>query len=232
MTISKMSLKINLNWKQILKWGAIAIFGIFILVFFIRVAVFEDSYYREKEGSERAEAVTVQEEPLEEEAPTEEQVTEYTVAADCPRYLSISKLGVVNARIIAVGVKSNGELGTPNNIFDVGWYEASGKPGQGKTIVIDGHNGGPHVHGVFKDLPNLVEGDIIKIERGDGKIFEYKVVENKTVVLSEADAYMKTAFKSPVSGKESVTLISCTGEWSQAQGTYLSRQFTRAILVD
>ena len=227
-----MSLKINLNWKQILKWGAIAIFGIFILVFFIRVAVFEDSYYREKEGSERAEAVAVQEEPLEEEAPTEEQVTEYTVAADCPRYLSISKLGVVNARIIAVGVKSNGELGTPNNIFDVGWYEASGKPGQGKTIVIDGHNGGPHVHGVFKDLPNLVEGDIIKIERGDGKIFEYKVVENKTVVLSEADAYMKTAFKSPVSGKESVTLISCTGEWSQAQGTYLSRQFTRAILVD
>ena len=227
-----MSLKINLNWKQILKWGAIAIFGIFILVFFIRVAVFEDSYYREKEGSERAEAVTVQEEPLEEEAPTEEQVTEYTVAADCPRYLSISKLGVVNARIIAVGVKSNGELGTPNNIFDVGWYEASGKPGQGGVMVIDGHNGGPHVHGVFKDLPNLVEGDIIKIERGDGKIFEYKVVENKTVVLSEADAYMKTAFKSPVSGKESVTLISCTGEWSQAQGTYLSRQFTRAILVD
>lgn len=227
-----MSLKINLNWKQILKWGAIAIFGIFILVFFIRVAVFEDSYYREKEGSERAEAVAVQEEPLEEEAPTEEQVTEYTVAADRPRYLSIPKLGVVNARIIAVGVKSNGELGTPNNIFDVGWYEASGKPGQGKTIVIDGHNGGPHVHGVFKDLPNLVEGDIIKIERGDGKIFEYKVVENKTVALSEADAYMKTAFKSPVSGKESVTLISCTGEWSQAQGTYLSRQFTRAILVD
>ena len=227
-----MSLKINLNWKQILKWGAIAIFGIFILVFFIRVAVFEDSYYREKEGSERAEAVAVQEEPLEEEAPTEEQVTEYTVAADCPRYLSISKLGVVNARIIAVGVKSNGELGTPNNIFDVGWYEASGKPGQGGVMVIDGHNGGPHVHGVFKDLPNLVEGDIIKIERGDGKIFEYKVVENKTVALSEADAYMKTAFKSPVSGKESVTLISCTGEWSQAQGTYLSRQFTRAILVD
>lgn len=227
-----MSLKINLNWKQILKWGAIAIFGIFILVFFIRVAVFEDSYYREKEGSERAEAVAVQEEPLEEEAPTEEQVTEYTVAADRPRYLSIPKLGVVNARIIAVGVKSNGELGTPNNIFDVGWYEASGKPGQGGVMVIDGHNGGPHVHGVFKDLPNLVEGDIIKIERGDGKIFEYKVVENKTVALSEADAYMKTAFKSPVSGKESVTLISCTGEWSQAQGTYLSRQFTRAILVD
>ena len=58
------------------------------------------------------------------------------------------------------------------------------------------------------------------------------VVENKTVALSEADDYMKTAFKSPVAGKESVTLISCTGDWSQQQKTYLSRQFTRAILVD
>ena len=37
----------------------------------------------------------------------------------------------------------------------VGWYESSGKPGKGTVIVIDGHNGGPHIHGVFKDLPNL-----------------------------------------------------------------------------
>lgn len=228
-----MSLKINWNLKQVLKWGAIAVFGIFLLVFFIRVATFEDAYYRDKEGSERAEVTEVEEEEeLSEDVPTEEQVAEYTVAADRPRYLSIPKLGVVNSRIIAVGVKANGELGTPNNIFDVGWYQSSGKPGKGKVIVIDGHNGGPHVHGVFKDLPNLTTGDLIKIERGDGEVFEYKVVENKTVALSESDEYMKTAFKSPVAGKESVTLISCTGEWSDKQQTYLSRQFTRAVLVD
>jgi LPXTG-site transpeptidase (sortase) family protein len=88
------------------------------------------------------------------------------------------------------------------------------------------------VHGVFKNLPDLVAGDIIKIERGDGAIFNYKVVENKTVPLSESDAYMTAAARSPEPGKESVTLITCTGEWSQQQGTYLSRQFTRAILVD
>lgn len=227
-----MSLKINLNLKQALKWGAGIIFGVFLLVFFVKVATFEDSYYREKEGSERAEAAEVVEEQLEETVPTEEQVAEYAVPASRPRYLSIQKLGVVNSRIIAVGVKANGELGTPNNIFDVGWYESSGEPGQGKTIVIDGHNGGPHVHGVFKDLPNLAEGDIIKIERGDGQIFEYKVVDNKTIPLSEADEYMRMAFKSPVPDKESVTLISCTGEWSAARETYLSRQFARAILVD
>ena len=50
--------------------------------------------------------------------------------------------------------------------------------------------------------------------------------------LSEANDYMATAIKTPLSGKESVTLISCSGEWSQAQRTYLSRQFVRAILVE
>ena len=231
MTISKMSLKIATNWKLIVKWIFTAILGILFLVFIVRVAVFEDAYYREMEGSERDVAEQVsEEEELSEEVPTEDEITEYTVAADRPRYLSIEKLGISNARVIAVGVKANGELGTPNNIFDVGWYESSGKPGQGGTLVIDGHNGGPHVYGVFKNLPNLKNGDFIIIERGDGEKFRYRVVENVTVALSDADMYMATAMRSPEAGKESVTLISCTGEWSQQQKTYLSRQFVRAVL--
>ena len=153
------------------------------------------------------------------------------MAPDRPRYLMIEKLGIARSRVIPVG-SANGEMGTPNNIFDVGWYTGSGKPGQGKTMIIDGHNGGPHVLGVFKALPSLAAGDIIQVERGDGQLFRYKVVENKEVPLAEADAYMHVAAISPEPGKESVTLISCTGEWSQAQGTYLSRQFTRAILVE
>lgn len=227
-----MSLKINLTWKQVLKWGLVAVLAIFLIVFFVKVATFEHNYYNEKEGSERAETAVVETEELDETPPTDDQVKEHKVAADQPRYLSISKLGINKARVISVGVKVNGALGTPNNIFDVGWYKESGKPGEGNTMVIDGHNGGPHVYGVFKKLPELVSGDIITIERGDGQIFNYKVVENKTVLLSEADNYMKTAFKSPEDGKESVTLISCTGEWSQKQGTYLSRQFTRAVLIN
>jgi LPXTG-site transpeptidase (sortase) family protein len=113
----------------------------------------------------------------------------------------------------------------------VGWYVNSGLPGKGGTMLIDGHNGGPHVHGVFKDLPILESGDLIIVERGDGEKFTYSVVDNKEVPLSESDVYMATAMKSPEAGKESVTLISCTGEWSQSQGTYLSRQFARAVLV-
>lgn len=224
-----MGLNLRVSWKKIVKWSVWGILGILLLIYIIKVATFENWYYDNKEGSERAAAVTNFE--LDETEPTESEVAEYIVAPDRPRYLMIEKLGIARSRIIPVG-SANGEMGTPNDIFDVGWYTGSGKPGQGKTMIIDGHNGGPHVLGVFKALPSLATGDIIQVERGDGQLFRYKVVENKEVPLAEADAYMHVAAISPEPGKESVTLISCTGEWSQAQGTYLSRQFTRAILVE
>ena len=226
-----MSLKIK-GWRKIIKYTVWAVLAVLFVTFLVRVLVFENNYYSEKEGSERAGAVIQEDTDLDETEPTEKEVAEYNVAPDRPRYLTVEKLGIKNARILPMGVNASGELDTPRNIFDVGWYEASGKPGQGGTLIIDGHNGGPHVHGVFKNLPDLVAGDIIKVERGDGTVFNYQVVENTTMALSDSDTYMSTAARSPEPGVESVTLISCTGEWSQAQGTYLSRQFTRAILVD
>ena len=229
-----MSLKIK-GWRKITKCVIWSIILILFLIFIVRVISFENYYYNSKEGSERAVAQITDvgaEEELVEEEPTEEEVREYTVAPDRPRYLSISKLGINKARILTMGVNAKGELDTPRNIFDVGWYEASGKPGLGGTAIIDGHNGGPHVHGVFKNLPSLVTGDIIEIERGDGVVFRYSVIENNAISLDESDEYMATAAQSPEADKESVTLITCTGEWSQQQGTYLSRQFTRAVLVE
>lgn len=228
-----MSLKI-IGWRKITKWAIWGAAALLFAIFFVKVITYEAWYYDEKDGSERAVAEVAKEpeEELVEEKPAEEEVQEYIVAPDMPRYLSIAKLSINNARILPMGVNAKGELDTPVNIFDTGWYEASGKPGQGGTMIIDGHNGGPHVHGVFKDLPNLQNGDIIKIERGDGVVYEYSVVENNTVPLSEADAYMAVAAASPETGKESISIISCTGEWSQQQNTYLSRQFVRAVLVE
>ena len=207
---------------------------LFLLILVVRVAIWENHYYKEKEGSARAIAEQVQapgEQVVDETEVTDDERSQYTVAAELPRFLTVEKLGIYNARILSMGVTDDGAMDVPNNIFDVGWYVGSAKPGSGGTVVIDGHNGGPNIHGVFKDLPELGTGDIIKVERGDGKMFVYKVIENISVPLSESNSYMETAFKSPQEGTESVTLISCTGEWSQVQYTYLSRQFARAILL-
>ena len=227
------NLKIKGGYRRIIKWTIWSVLILLFLIFFVRVIVFENNYYSEKEGSERDYVEqTVEAQDLDETEPTENEIAEYTVSPDRPRYLTIEKLGTAKARILPMGVNMKGELDTPNNIYDVGWYEGSGKPGEGKTMIIDGHNGGPHIYGVFKNLPSLTDGDIIQVERGDGEIFKYRVVENVAIDLNDSDGYMVNASKSPEPGKESVTLISCTGEWSQSQQTYLSRQFTRATLVE
>ena len=219
-------------------WGRIALIvtGILVagllLTFFLRVMLWEKDYYEQKKGSERALPEHAEIEGVVDETPiTEEQIVEYTVAPENPRYLTIGRLGVSQARIIQVGTLKNGEMGTPNNIFDAGWYNQTKRPGQGGKIIIDGHNGGPTKAGIFKRLPELENGDIVSIERGDGMKFDYRVVESvsREVKNGEASTEMLKAFKT--TSVETVVLITCTGEWLEDEGTYGSRQFVYAELV-
>jgi hypothetical protein len=66
---------------------------------------------------------------------------------------------------------------------------------------------------------------------GDGKVYTYRVYDNIEVKLSEANIKMQLLATSPVDGQESISIISCVGEWSLKQKTYLSRQFLRATRV-
>lgn len=224
---------IKINWQRNkfrIIWGAIILV---VGAIAARILIWEHYYYESKEGSERATSISspTEAEEVDETPVSDTQIAEYTVAADRPRYLSISALGITNARVLPVGLSSSNQLQTPASIYDVGWYTGSGKPGSGGTLLIDGHNGGPTKTGVFKRLPELQVGSIITIERGDGTIFNYQVVENETLSLAEANAQMNKMLTSPRKGVESLSLITCTGEWSQVQKTYLSRQFLRAVLI-
>lgn len=163
---------------------------------------------------------------------TEEQRKEYIVALDRPRYLSVDGLGVSNARVVEISVQSDGKLGTPVNIYDVGWYSASGLPGQGGVMLMAAHNGGPTMDGVFKHLNQLGIGDVITVERGDGAILRYEVVESKTMLVEDANDYMGAMMMSAVSGKEGLNLITCTGNWVQNQATYDQRVMMRAVIID
>jgi len=235
-----MALKIS-DKKKLITTCIWALLGLLLVIYVVRISLWEKNYYESQEGSERTKPVKVSEdieivepEEVDETEVTEEQRVEYNVPAGNPRYLSIPKLGIYNSRVIRVSKRGDGRLGTPNNIFDVGWYDGSSKPGQGGTMIIDGHNGGPNIEGVFKHIDTLVVGDVIEIAVGGSDvIYKYRVEENVEVKLENADKYMnKEARKSPVEGKESITLITCIGEWSEQQQTYLSRQFVRAVLID
>lgn len=208
-----------------------------LAVFFIRVAVWEHNYLAAMEGSVRdVAAIEVNEgNPSDEEVdntePTEQQVTEYIVAPDKPRYLIIPYLGI-HARIVEIGLKGQGEMATPYNIYDVGWYTGSGSvlPGQNGVSVLNAH-GGNLGYGIFRNLPKLPVGETIRIEMGDGRIFTYKVVESVTKELGEdANRYMSTAFTPLSASGNTLTLITCTGDWWESSQTYSQRLFVRAIL--
>lgn len=213
----------------------VAIVVLLLAIFFIRVALWEHAYINRMEGSERATAeqvgIATEGEEVDETVPTETETAEYTVAPDRPRYFSIPSLNIHNARIVEVGMKANGQISTPYNIWDVGWYNQSSLPGDGVSFM-DGHGGAPGI-AAFGSLPRIKIGAEITIEMGDGQLYTYKVVETATKPLGdEADEYMATALTSPERGTPALSLVTCTGDFWLSQQTYSHRFFVRAILDD
>ncbi len=211
-----------------------AILLLILLICVARVLIWEHDYYQRMEGSTRSTSPATSDtrsRNVDESDVSQSKRKAHIVPPDQPRFLNIARLKVKNARIFAMGTFGDGQLKTPNNIFDIGWYQKSAKPGTGGTAIFDGHNGGPTKTGVFKHLISLTTDDVIAIEMGNGNIYRYRVTDNVTIPLSEADQYMSKTQVSPVPGRESISLISCIGEWSSSQQTYLSRQFVRAVRI-
>ncbi len=218
------------------------VLGILLLLlagFIARVAIWEHNYILAKEGSERDTTTSINTgadvyeggQEVDNTKPTEKEIVEYHVAADKPRYLTIRSIGIYNARVVEIGLKNNGEVGTPYNIYDVGWYVDSALPGSNGVSLIDAH-GGDLGYGIFRNLPKINIGDQIIIEMGDETTkYTYNVVDISFQDLGDAaNAYMSTALTSPEPGKPSLTLITCTGEWWEQSQTYSQRLFVRAVL--
>lgn len=155
--------------------------------------------------------------------PSPSEFTSYHVAADAPRYLFIGRINV-GAVVRPLGVTTNGELATPNNVFDVGWYTGSSKPGKAGVTLMDGHVSSWTTHGVFYSLKSLVAGDHIHIELGSGTEIQYTVVRTKVYDRLNVDM---SAVLSPVNPKRpGLNLITCTGD--VIKGT---NEFNQRIVV-
>ncbi len=162
---------------------------------------------------------------------TKKEKKEYTVSnPKNPRYFSLEKLGIRKARVLSVGLKSNGEIGVPANIYDVAWYNRSNRQGDNQVIFLDGHSGGVNQTGIFKKLPNIGTGDIITLERGDSLISKYKIIENRKIYLDNFSSQQMSELFIPKDNKETVVIVTCTGKWLKDRKTYDQRVIVRAIL--
>ena len=150
----------------------------------------------------------------------------YTVAADLPRYIYIPKLSV-QAIIRPLGLTAAGQLATPNNVYDTGWYTKSSQPGQPGAAVIDGHVSSWTTNGVFYGLKTLQAGDAIQIERGDGTKLSYLVVKKQVYGYQQVDM---SAVLSPVeAGKPGLNLITCTGDVIKGTNDFTERVVIFAV---
>lgn len=130
----------------------------------------------------------------------------------------------VTAPLVPMGVR-NGYMDLPASPHEVAWYDFTAKPGTGGNAVFSAHvdyiNYGP---AVFWNLGKLKLGDDVLIRLRDGTILRYVVTSNDTVPLPQLDVAQLLAQRP----RETVTLITCTGQFSN--GNYSHRIVVRAVL--
>ena len=224
-----MALKINRTVSrigQILGWALVVI----IAVLLIKTYVWEKNYYATKTNETRAKADVVITEietilsPSEFE-PSEDEIKEYQVEANNPRYLDIPRLDI-HARVRHSAVDNN-KLPLPNDVYDVAWFAGSSAPGQGGNVLISGLYKGRTKDGVFKNLDSLEKGDEITIERGDGEKFTYEVRELQIVDAKDA-ANELPGVQRRIDDKETLSLV--TARTYAEGGEYESIVMLRATI--
>lgn len=161
------------------------------------------------------------------EKPSTAAVKNYTVAPALARYLDIPKLKV-HARVLPLGVKSDNTLKSPRNGYDVGWYDASSRPGENGAMLIDGHSNVLGKRAVFANLGKLVAGDALTITRGDGTVLTYRV---RTVTTIDDDKVnMSQLLVSADTAKPGLNLITCAGDVIPGTLHLDKRTFVQAVL--
>jgi hypothetical protein len=162
--------------------------------------------------------------------PTAQEVVEWTVPADQPRYMSIAAIDMNNARVEALGVKPNTtQMDDPDNPWNVGWYNQSAKPGTDGVGVYDCHTFFGVNYGLCNNLGWLSAGSEIVVERGDGVKIVYETIEVKTMTVSAANEYMNTLFTVPAGASEALSLITCSGTFNNVTQTSDLRTTVRAV---
>ena len=146
-------------------------------------------------------------------------VLAYQNAYPVPLRIVIDKLKV-NAKIQPVGpgkaIGSNAVEWTAPNNRNVGWHDYSGRIGEGKNIVLNGHN---NIYGaVFRKLYTLQAGDEVKLSAGNQQA-TYRVEE--VMILKERGEPLETRIQNaqyiqPMPD-DRLTIISC---WPENNNTH------------
>ncbi|MGZ6005248.1 MAG: class F sortase [Candidatus Saccharimonadales bacterium] len=161
--------------------------------------------------------------------PSKVEIDNYIVAADTPRYIYIPEIKVPQTRIKHLGIDKQGQIAVPDNLYDTGWYIDSAKPGQAGAMFIYGHISSWQANGIFYDLNKLQSGDIVTVERGDGRKFNYKVVKTKIYPADKVN--MSEVLTAAEPDKPGLSLMTCAGKVKPGTSEFTERLVVFASLV-
>jgi LPXTG-site transpeptidase (sortase) family protein len=161
--------------------------------------------------------------PVQVELPESNDRREISATGFAPARIEIPAIGV-DASIEQIGI-INGVMQTPENHWNVGWYQETSLAGGHGNAVFAAHrdwwNVGPVV---FFRLNEVQIGDAITVTGAGGEQVTYIVTEAYSVAAG-ADF---TPEISSNTGDE-ITLITCTGTWDGS--TYTDRLIVRGVLA-
>ena len=132
-----------------------------------------------------------------------------------PVRLVIPAIGVATP-LVRLGLEPAAAMQVPGDFATAGWFAGGSAPGQLGPAVIAGHVDSRTGPAVFYRLRDLRPGDRIGVVRADGIRLGF--------VVEQARSYPKAAFPTgavfgPVASA-ALRLITCTGDFDRARGSY------------
>ncbi|MEU0568404.1 class F sortase [Nonomuraea sp. NPDC005983] len=136
-------------------------------------------------------------------------------ASVVPESIDIPSIDV-EAPLMKLGLSKDGEVELPpyEKPKMAGWFSGSAVPGEKGASVIVGHVDTKTAPAVFFKLRQVRKGEIVKVERSDGKVVEYKV--------DSIEQVHKDSFPAKrVYVDDGLKLVTCGGKFDYAKGEYV-----------
>ncbi|MEZ0481667.1 sortase domain-bontaining protein [Planococcus sp. SSTMD024] len=143
-----------------------------------------------------------------------------------PARIAIPSIGV-DAAIEETGVLDNGEMGVPEDVDQVGWFEPGFKAGAEGNAVLAGHVDSLTGPAVFYELDQLEKGDQFTLTDADGREMAFEVRGTSSYITDEAP--VEEIFGR--SDQRMVNLITCTGDFNRDIGSHEERLVVSAELI-
>ncbi|WP_040285008.1 class F sortase [Sporosarcina koreensis] len=135
-----------------------------------------------------------------------------------PASIEIPELGI-RTDIESVGTLPNGQMGVPQDVNHVGWFEPGTLPGSQGSAVMAGHIDSLTGPAIFYKLDKLKQGDEVIVSGEDGEQMTFSVTRSETYPRDAAPIQDIFGF----SYGSRLNLITCTGEFNRQAKTHEER---------